>query len=116
MKANGLSDRFAGSLLGGMVGDVIGSPVEAESPGYIRKSFKDLDAILALKTVPELISGEWEVGRFTDDTQMLLGVAEWLVEGRLQGKALLERFCAAYEPWRHYGPGTRLILESFSGA
>jgi len=117
MKANGLSDRFAGSLLGGMVGDVIGSPVEAESPGYIRKSFKDLDAILALKTVPELISGEWEVGRFTDDTQMTLCVADWLVSDyKHDGKNLLEKFCQAYEPWRHYGPGARMILESFHSA
>jgi len=100
-----------------MVGDVIGAAVEAESPGYIRKTFQSLDDILALKSVPELITGEWEVGRFTDDTQMTLAVAEWLAPGdALNGKALLTRFVQRYEPWRHYGPGTRLILESFHGA
>jgi poly(ADP-ribose) glycohydrolase ARH3 len=112
-----LQEKFSGSLLGATIGDVIGAAVEAESPGYIRKTFKSLDDILALKTVPELITGEWEVGRFTDDTQMLLCVAEWLAAERsLDGKALLDRFCHAYEPWRHYGPGTRLILESFPQA
>jgi poly(ADP-ribose) glycohydrolase ARH3 len=100
-----------------MIGDVIGAAVEAESPGYIRKTFKNLDEILALKSVPELLSGEWEVGRFTDDTQMTICVAEWLAsDAALEGKTLLERFCQAYEPWRHYGPGVRLILESFPKA
>jgi poly(ADP-ribose) glycohydrolase ARH3 len=110
-------EKFSGCLLGGMIGDVIGAVVEAESPGYIRKTFQHLDDILALKTVPELITGEWEVGRFTDDTQMSSCVAEWLTqEAAPDGKNLLERFCRAYEPWRHYGPGARLILESFPNA
>jgi len=100
-----------------MIGDIIGAAVEAESPGYIRKTFGNLDDILALKSVPELLSGDWEVGRFTDDTQMTICVAEWLVsDATLDGKGLLERFCRAYEPWRHYGPGVRLILESFPKA
>ena len=99
-----LQKKFSGCLLGGMIGDVIGAAVEAESPGYIRKTFRDLDQILALKSVPELLIGEWEVGRFTDDTQMTLCVAEWLAsQSQLNGKNLLERFCQAYEPWRHYG-------------
>ena len=103
-------NKFCGSLLGGMVGDMIGAVVEAESPGYIRKTFQNLDQILALKSVPELFTGEWEVGRFTDDTQMTLCVAEWLIhDDALGGKNLLEQFCRAYEPWRHYGSGTRLI-------
>lgn len=112
-----LKDKFSGCLLGGMIGDVIGAAVEAESPGYIRKTFQNLDQILALKSVPELLTGEWEVGRFTDDTQMSLCVAEWLSsEAILDCKNLLERFHQAYEPWRHYGPGVRLILESFPNA
>lgn len=94
-----VQDKFSGALLGGMIGDVIGAAVEAESPGYIRKTFKNLDEILALKFVPELLSGEWEVGRFTDDTQMSICVAEWLASNAtLDGKSLLERFCRAYEP------------------
>jgi len=114
---NALQEKFSGSLLGGMVGDIIGAAVEAESAGYIRKTFRNLDEILALKSVPELFTGEWEVGRFTDDTQMTLCVAEWLAaDNALGGKNLLEQFCRAYEPWRHYGSGTRLILESFPNA
>ena len=115
--AGPLQEKFSGCLLGGIIGDVIGAPVEAESAGYIRKTFRDIDEILALRSVPELIAGEWKVGRFTDDTQMALCVAEWLAhETQLDGKRLMERFCQAYEPWRHYGPGARLILESFPSA
>ena len=48
---------------------------------------------------------------------MTFCVAEWLAEEtKPGGKNLLERFCRAYEPWRHYGPGARLILESFPTA
>src|SRR4051812_8484757 len=112
-----IENKCSGCLFGAMIGDVIGAAVEAESPEYIRKMFATLDDILALKSVPELISGDWEVGRFTDDTQMLLCVAEWLAEEPKPGaKNLLHRFAKAYESWRHYGPGTRLILESFASA
>jgi poly(ADP-ribose) glycohydrolase ARH3 len=116
-ESTALRDKFSGCLLGGMLGDVIGAAVEAESAGYIRKTFRNLNEMLVLKTVPELLIGEWEVGRFTDDTQMSLAVAEWLTqEEQLNGPSLLDKFCRAYEPWRHYASGTRLILESFPRA
>jgi len=96
---NDLRDKFAGSLLGGMLGDVIGAVVEAESPGYIRKTFRNVDEILAQTHVEELFGGKWTVGRFTDDTQMSLCVAEWLIsESSLDGKSLLARFWRAYQP------------------
>jgi poly(ADP-ribose) glycohydrolase ARH3 len=115
--ASRLLDKFRGALLGGLVGDVIGAAVEAESPGYIRKTFQNLDQILALKSVPEIFTGEWEVGRFTDDTQMTICVAEWLIaDDTKSGRKLLEHFCQAYEPWRHYASGTRMILETFPNA
>jgi ADP-ribosylglycohydrolase len=105
MTSEKLQEKFTGSLLGGMLGDVIGAAVEAESPGYIRKTFKNLDEILELESVPELFGGKWKVGQFTDDTQMSICVAEWLLhESKLDGKPLLKRFSQAYQPWRRYGP------------
>ena len=50
-----LREKVTGFPLGGMVGDIIGVALEAESPGYIRKRFPMLDDILRLKTVPETI-------------------------------------------------------------
>lgn len=109
-----LRDRFAGSLLGGLVGDMIGAAVEGESPGYIRKTFRGVDDILRLEHVEEVFGGKWIVGRFTDDTQMSLCVAEWLLEDDpSDGKSLLTRFSRTYQSWRRYGPGAGRILEAF---
>ena len=113
MKQN-IADKFAGSILGGMLGDIIGAVVEGESPGYIQTTFSNVDQILELKDVEELFGGRWLVGRFTDDTQMSLCVADWLInEDEPDGKSLLSRFANAYEPWRRYGPGAGMILEAF---
>jgi ADP-ribosylglycohydrolase len=38
--------RFQGCLLGAMIGDVAGAVVEAESLGYITKTFRSVDDIL----------------------------------------------------------------------
>jgi poly(ADP-ribose) glycohydrolase ARH3 len=109
-----LQDRFIGCMLGSMIGDVIGAAVEGESPGYIQKTFQSLDDILALTYVDELFGRKWLVGRYTDDTQMLLSVAEWLLhDSALDGKSLLARFSNAYDFSRRYGSGTAMILEAF---
>lgn len=113
MKAT-IPEKFSGSILGGMLGDAIGAVVEGESSGYIQKTFKNADEILCLESVEELFGGKWQVGRFTDDTQMSLCVAEWLLnEEKLDGKSLLSRFSHAYHPARRYGPGAGMILEAF---
>ena len=59
-----------------MMGDIAGAPVEAESPQYIANTYKSVDEILAVQSVPEFTGPAWQVGRFTDDTQMLLCVAQ----------------------------------------
>ncbi|MBI3924484.1 MAG: ADP-ribosylglycohydrolase family protein [Armatimonadetes bacterium] len=109
-----LRSKFAGSLLGGMLGDIVGAVVEGESPRYIRKTFRSVGDILTTKHVEELFGGEWLVGRFTDDTQMSLCVAEWLLEEATpEPRNLLARFSEAYRPGRRYGPGVARILEAF---
>lgn len=108
-----------------MVGDMVGAVVEGESPAYIRATYPDTEAILAAGSVPQPFGEPWVVGRYTDDTQMTICVAEWLVhddpgdapgDDPRNGRALLERFAAAYEPWRRYGPGVHTILRLFPGA
>jgi poly(ADP-ribose) glycohydrolase ARH3 len=50
----------------------------------------------------------------TDDTQMMLCVAEWLIAGESDSpERLLARFAAAHEPWRRYGPGTETVLRLY---
>jgi poly(ADP-ribose) glycohydrolase ARH3 len=109
-----LKDKFHGCLLGGAIGDIAGAAVEAESPQYIAATYRSIDDILAAGTVAEFTGPPWQVGRFTDDTQMTLCVAEWLIAGEAPAPlTLLERFARAYEPWRRYGPGTAAILRMF---
>ena len=114
-------NRFRGCLLGAMVGDVIGAVVEGESPAYIRATYPDTGAILAAGSVGAASRAPWIVGRYTDDTQMTICVAEWLASDDpsgdpSDGRALLERFVAAYQPWRRYGPGAHAVLRRFPGA
>jgi poly(ADP-ribose) glycohydrolase ARH3 len=109
-----LRDKFRGCLLGATIGDVVGAAVEAESAGYIAKTFRSVDKILATETVEEFTGPPWRVGRYTDDTQMMLCVAEWLLEPEPHTPLrLLEWFAVKYEPFRRYGPGTEAILRLF---
>ena len=109
-----LQDKFRGCLLGAAIGDIVGAVVEAESPQHIARTYRSIDEILAVGTVPEFSGPPWIVGRYTDDTQMMICVAEWLLEGPPhQPEDLLRRFSTAYEPSRRYGPGTEAILRAY---
>jgi poly(ADP-ribose) glycohydrolase ARH3 len=109
-----LREKFRGCLLGGAVGDVAGAVVEAESPGYIARAFGSIDEVLAVDSVKEFSGPVWPVGRYTDDTQMTLCVAEWLIAGEAPDpEKLFARFAAAYEPWRRYGAGAEMILREY---
>lgn len=108
-------EQFVGCLLGVLLGDVLGAPVEGESPKYLAKTYRDLDHLLQRPWVEEVLGQRWIVGRYTDDTQMTLCVAEWLLEDwpRDRGRQLLARFAEAYRPGRRYGSGAARLLESF---
>jgi poly(ADP-ribose) glycohydrolase ARH3 len=109
-----LESRYSGCLVGAMLGDIAGAPVEAETAGYIRKTFPDVDAILALNSVPEPFGGHWQVGRYTDDTAMLLAVADWLAENpEHKEQQLFQSLSKHYDPARRFGPGTARIIETF---
>ena len=82
-----LRDKFRGCLLGAVVGDVAGAVVEAESPAYIARTYQSIDEMLATPSVEEFSGPDWQVGRFTDDTQMMLCVAEWLLAGEADSKS-----------------------------
>jgi poly(ADP-ribose) glycohydrolase ARH3 len=109
-----LRDRFRATLLAAALGDVAGAPVEAESPAYISRTYPSVDHILAQHAIPEFTGPPWQVGRYTDDTQMTLCVAEWLLEDDPHSpEKLLARLAAAHQPWRRYGPSTESILRLY---
>ena len=98
------ADRFLGSLLGQAVGDALGAPYEGVPADYIYYVHGPIHELLARPSN--------QVLRYTDDTQMLIGVAETLIaRGKIDPDFLMRQFADNYEPDRGYGQGARRILE-----
>jgi poly(ADP-ribose) glycohydrolase ARH3 len=90
---------FAGALLGTFVGDALGMPFEGAPP-------------TAIPDLLEMQEARLGRGSYTDDTQMMIALAECLVEhGAVVEEDLASRFLDHCEPARGYGAGT---LEVFS--
>lgn len=115
-----LRDRFRGALLGTMVGDALGAPVEGWPCASLNEALDDVlvlppvlreqhIAIFGLLSGAELIPG---TAYYTDDTQMTIGVAESLVvHSQFSGPHLASRFAENFEPDRGYGPGASAVLK-----
>jgi poly(ADP-ribose) glycohydrolase ARH3 len=87
-----LLDNFLGSAMGTFVGDALGEPVEGWPHRAIYSRFGLLD---------KLVRGE---GRYTDDTQMMIGVLETLVEnGGFDPAVCARKFQENFDPTRGYG-------------
>lgn len=97
-------EQFVGCLLGQAVGDGLGAPYE----GLLD------DIIYKMGPADAIVRGRQEdVLRYTDDTQMAIGVAEALIEsGEVDEDTLCAAFASNYDPARCYGPGARRILEA----
>jgi poly(ADP-ribose) glycohydrolase ARH3 len=105
MSAAPLRDRFAGCLLGLAVGDGLGAPYEGLPAIDIFRQFGPPDVVAA--------NPSGETLYYTDDTEMMIGVAEALAEhGRIEPAALAQVLAANYHPDRGYGKGARQILET----
>ncbi len=99
-----LRDRFRGCLLGLAIGDALGGLFEAQPGDAIRARFPTVDRLIEYPQ-REL----W----YTDDTQMMIGVAEALIErGTIVEEVLCRRFVENYVPSRGYGRGARAVLEA----
>ncbi len=100
-----LTDRFVGCFLGQAIGDAVGSPLEGLPPDLIYTSWGSADDILNAPDEQLLC--------YTDDTQMMLGVAEALLaDGRIVEETLIHRFAANFRMQRRYGIGVIRILEA----
>lgn len=92
-----LLSKFRGSMLGAGVGDAVGRPLEGKPPRWV-------------EDLPEFD------GRYTDDTEMLIGVAESLVEvGGFDGEHMARTFIKNYDPEldravRGYGYGPPAVF------
>jgi poly(ADP-ribose) glycohydrolase ARH3 len=91
-------DRSCGALLGTFVGDALGMPFEGVPPGAIPVRLEMVEARLGR-------------GTYTDDTEMMIVLAESLIEdGSVQPESLARRFLERHDPRRGYGAGTLRVF------
>ncbi|GAB4462648.1 MAG: ADP-ribosylglycohydrolase family protein [Armatimonadaceae bacterium] len=116
-----LNDRFTGAILGTMVGDALGAPVE----GWDARSLNTRLESLAQMSKPErelmvsvfglITGGDVPEGtaRYTDDTEMMFGLAESVAEhGTINEPDIAHRFAQYFDPARGYGMGAQVILKA----
>jgi poly(ADP-ribose) glycohydrolase ARH3 len=95
-------DQFHGCLLGLAMGDALGAPFEGLPDGVI-------DGLL--QSGVAIDDPDDETIYYTDDTQMMIGVAETLADrGEIDEASLLASFAANFDPVRGYGPGMQILL------
>lgn len=95
-----LKSKFRGALLGTAVGDALGAPVEGLNMEMVRSVYGN--------------EKEWEMveGRYTDDTEMMIGVAESLIRIRgFNGADMASTFIQNFDVKRGYGPGSTGALK-----
>ena len=95
--------KFQGSLIGTFVGDALGMPVEGMTH----------EAILARFDGPllDMVEGRLQAGSYTDDTEMMIGLAEALADkGEVDCALIGERFVDNFHSNRGYGPATKKII------
>lgn len=97
--AVGVADRAGGALFGTFVGDALGMPFEGLSHAAIPEDV-------------EMVEARRGRGTYTDDTQMMIALAESLIaRGRVDGEHLARAFLDAYVAERGYGAGTQRVFE-----
>ncbi len=101
------ADRVYGSLIGLVFADAVGAHLEGTEQAQLRSKFGNPNAALQYAmSRPEL--------SYTDDGQMALVVADYLCDNStIHSDDLMRRFADAYESWRGYGRGTRVLIEAF---
>jgi poly(ADP-ribose) glycohydrolase ARH3 len=117
-----LRDKFRGALLGTFVGDAVGVPVEGFSHEQLSEVLDavsrlpegseeraETQALLGLISSPDYFPDD--SAPYSDDTQMMHGVAESLaVNGAFDGADMAARFVGNFQPWRGYGKGAFALL------
>jgi poly(ADP-ribose) glycohydrolase ARH3 len=101
------SERSFGCLLGLILADAIGARFEGLQTEQLHSAYKDRFAAFEYSAHRQSL-------RYTDDGQMALALAEYLaVHDSIVPNLLMQSFVDAYEPWRGYGRGARVIIEAF---
>lgn len=102
-----------------MVGDALGATVEGSDPTWLAKMLNGIPLLAPAeremtRAVFGIVTGlEVEPGsaHYTDDTQMMIGVAESLIDHPdFDGAHMAARFAHNFEAHRGYGPGAHALL------
>ena len=96
-----LKSKFRGALLGTAVGDALGAPFEGWSVEKVRSVYGGEEKM-------------WQMidGRYTDDTEMMIGVAESLIKNKgFNGADMARTFIQNFDLKRGYGPGSSGALK-----
>ncbi len=95
-----VESKFIGALLGTFVGDALGRPYEGRNWRWIAERGEP---------------GEMTQGFYTDDTQMMISVAESLVAcGGFDGADMARRFVENFDFMRGYGPGVFQVISNLA--
>lgn len=95
-----LKSKFTGALIGSAVGDALGAPLEGWSMEKVFSVYSE--------------GKRWKMsyGRYTDDTEMMIGVAESLIKNKgFNGADMARTFVQNYDAKRGYGPGSKGALK-----
>ncbi len=95
-----MNDQFVGALLGLMTGDALGRSAKGHTPEELLER-------------EESGGGQIEMigGFYTEDTEMMIGVAETLIaEGQIDQQALARRLGDNLDPMRGHNPGELEVL------
>jgi poly(ADP-ribose) glycohydrolase ARH3 len=96
-----LESKFTGALLGTAVGDALGAPFEGWRKEKVSSVYEEEAAV-------------WKMidGRYTDDTEMMIGVAESLIRNKgFNGADMASTFIQNFNANRGYGPGSTGALK-----
>ncbi|NIM13797.1 MAG: hypothetical protein GTO45_17135 [Candidatus Aminicenantes bacterium] len=101
---NKYKEKCIGVLLGTAVGDILGASVE----GYPREAIRN-----AYGEVRDFWDSGRGFGRYTDDTEMALALAQSLVEcNGVDGEHCAQAYANYYNPWRGYGGGAHVVIQA----
>lgn len=97
-----LRDRVRGCILGSVIADAFGAPLEGATPSGIA-------SIVERRSTTQ---SHWG---YTDDSAMLLACCEALTSaGTVEPRHLLQALADCYEPARGFGRGMKISLAAFS--
>lgn len=93
-----VESKFIGALLGTFAGDALGLPYQGWGWKWMAGSVREPREMI-----------------YTDDTQMMIGVAESLVAcGGFDGEDMARRFVENFDPMRGYGPGASRVIDNLA--